>query len=113
MHEFSLALNILEITEEAVKANHVTIVNELVLDVGVFSGVEISALESALDSIKQGTILEKSKISINIIPGIAICNHCKQQFAPEDTYSACPNCNNFGMEIKAGSELKVRTIVAE
>jgi hydrogenase nickel incorporation protein HypA/HybF len=113
MHEFSLALNILEITEDAVYTNHVTVVNEIVLDIGVFAGIEVSALEFALESIKPGSILEKSKITINIIPGIAICKHCKQQFEPEDLFSPCPSCNNFGMEIRTGGELKVRTIIAE
>jgi hydrogenase nickel incorporation protein HypA/HybF len=113
MHELSLACNILEITEEAVKANNAKIVIELVLDIGVFAGVEINALETAINSIKPKTILEKSKISINIIEGKAVCRHCHCEFIPEDILSPCPECAKYGLEIIAGGELKVRTIIAE
>ena len=113
MHELSLACNILELTEEAVKANNAKTVIELVLDVGVFSGVEITALETAIESIKPETVLDKSKIIINIIEGKAICRHCHHEFVPENIFSPCPDCNNYGLDVIAGDELKVRTIIAE
>jgi hydrogenase nickel incorporation protein HypA/HybF len=113
MHELSLALNILEITEDSVKANKVSRVDEIVIEVGILAGVEISALETALDSIRQGTILEKSKISIDIIPGKAICRNCKQEFEPDTIYCICPNCNHYGSDLISGGELKVKTIIAE
>jgi hydrogenase nickel incorporation protein HypA/HybF len=113
MHELSLALNILEITEDSVKANKVSRVDEIVLEVGILAGVEISALETALDSIRQGTILEKSKIIINIIPGMAICRNCKHEFEPDTIYCICPNCDHYGSDLISGGELKVKTIIAE
>jgi hydrogenase nickel incorporation protein HypA/HybF len=113
MHELSLAQNIFEIVEEAVKANNASSVAQLVLDIGSLSGVEIYALETAIDSLKPGTILEKAELIINIIQAKVICLNCNQQFSPTDIVSPCPKCTDFNIKIIEGKELKIRSITAE
>jgi len=113
MHEFTLAKNIVEIVEETAQKNHATRVLEVVLEVGTLAGVELPALEMALESLEQGTILVGAVIKKNIIDAVALCNQCGCKYKPDDYYSICPECGKFGATIISGKELRVKSITAE
>jgi len=113
MHEFSLANSILEIAEEAVEKNGMSKVTAITLEIGTMAGVEISALETAMEIIKKDTILEMAEIIIDILAATAVCNTCQHQFEPHDITDSCPVCTNFGMSILSGKELLVKSIEAE
>lgn len=113
MHEFSLALNIIDIaTEYAVKENAVE-VREVEIEVGELSGVVIEALEFALESAVKGTLLEKAECHIKIIKGEVRCNQCHFEFETDNLYTDCPKCHSYSLEITKGKELRVASIVIE
>lgn len=113
MHEFSLAQNIIEIVDETVKKNNASQVSELVLEIGTLSGVELSALDMAMESITPGTILEHAEIKKIIVQAVAVCNHCGKEYQPDDFFSICPACGQYGANIKKGKEFRVKSITAE
>lgn len=113
MHEFSLAQNIFEIVEETVAKNRAGRVSAIELEIGTLSGVEIPALDMAIESLQPGSILEDAKIVKLIIKGKAKCQTCQHEFEPDDYFTACPECGNFGTEIIIGKELRVKSITAE
>jgi Zn finger protein HypA/HybF involved in hydrogenase expression len=59
MHEFSIAMSIIEIAETEAKKVNATKINELVLDVGTMAGIEFFALDTALEMAVKNTLLEK------------------------------------------------------
>jgi len=80
MHEFSIALNIVDIAiAEAHKAQSENI-SRIEIEIGTASGVVREALEFALLSAVKGTILENTSILIHEIQAIAECNACKLKF---------------------------------
>ncbi len=113
MHEFSLAQNIIEIVDDTLKQHGAHQAKEIELEIGTLSGVEISALEMALESLKPGTIIENTKVKLIITKAKAICRNCKNEYFPEDLFSPCPKCSGYGPEIISGKELLVKSIVAE
>ena len=113
MHEFSLAQNILEIVEETIAKNKAGKVSIIELEIGTLSGVEIPALDMALESLQPGSILEGAEIVKQIIKGMAKCSTCHHEFEPDDYFSACPACGAFGADIIRGKELRVKSITAE
>lgn len=113
MHEFSLAQNIIEIVEENARQNHAERVTEVVLEIGTLSGVELPALDMALQSLQPGTLMEHAAIKKNIIKALARCGECHFQFVPDDYFCACPKCGSFLHEVIQGKELRVKSIVAE
>jgi hydrogenase nickel incorporation protein HypA/HybF len=113
MHEFSLAKNIIEIVEEAIQKNNATIVIRIELEIGKLSGVEIPALETALDCLRAGSIVNNATIVLNAVEAIAVCRTCHQEYKPVDLYTPCPGCDSFGPEIISGKELIVKSIIAE
>lgn len=110
MHEFSIALNIVEIATETARVNNAETVNEVEVDVGDMSGVIYEALEFALRSAIKGTILENSHFRLNRIKASAVCIDCRHDFEPEDYLSVCSNCGSSNIEILRGREMKVKSI---
>ena len=80
MHEFSLAQNIVEIVEETARSNQLESVSQVELEIGTLSGVEIPALDMALESLAEGTILQTCLITKIIIEAEAECNECRHCF---------------------------------
>lgn len=113
MHEFSIAMNIIEIAEaEAAKAGAVA-VNELILEVGTMSGIEFPALDLALEMAVKNTLLEKARIQVNRIEARARCTECQTVFSVQQVFDACPECNGVFHEIQSGRELRIKSLVVD
>lgn len=110
MHEFSLAQNIIEIVEETVAKNKAGKVASIELEIGTLSGVEIPALDMALESLQTGSVIEGAEIVKLIVRGKARCPICIKEFEPVDFFAACPSCGTFVTEIIKGKELRVKSI---
>jgi hydrogenase nickel incorporation protein HypA/HybF len=113
MHELAIAMNIIELAEENANKANASVVLEIELDIGKQSGVVIEALMFAIESAKQGTILEKANWIINEIPALAKCSSCQNEFVPDDFFTPCPHCGNPFSDIIQGKELRVKTIKVE
>jgi hydrogenase nickel incorporation protein HypA/HybF len=113
MHEFSLAQNIIEIVEETLANNKVTKVSVIELEIGTLSGVELPALDMALESLQPGSVIDGAEIHTQIIQAKAVCINCRFEYVPDDYFTACPKCGNFGAEVVRGKELRVKSITAE
>ncbi len=110
MHEFSIALNIVEIATETAKASQAETVHEVEVDVGDMSGVIYEALEFALQSAVKGTMLENSRFKLNRIKARAVCLDCRHDFEPVDFLLTCMHCGSFNIQIVSGKEMKVKSI---
>ena len=113
MHELSIAMSIIEIAEENAKNANASIISEIELDIGNQAGVVMEALEFAIESAKQGTMLENANWKINKISALARCSSCKHEFETEDLFSPCPKCGNPFSEIYQGKELRVKSLKVE
>ena len=113
MHEFSIAMSIIEIAEnEATKVNSSTI-SSLDLDIGTMAGIEFYALDTALEMAIKETMLENADIKVRKITAIAKCSDCSFEFEINSITDACPKCNSLFSDIICGKELKIRSIVVE
>lgn len=113
MHEFSLAQNIIEIVEEAIEKNDAGKVSSIELEIGTLSGVEIPALDMALESLQPGSVIDGAEIVKQIIQGKAQCLNCQHEYNPDDYFTVCPECGSLRAEIIKGKELRVKSITAE
>lgn len=111
MHELSIVMGIIEIaTREAEKAE-ASVVEEIELDIGRLSTVEPDAFEFAWKQGIRHTPLENAVKKINRPEGKARCLHCENEFPVAQLYDACPACGEHWIEILAGKELRVRSII--
>ena len=113
MHELSIAYNIVEIVnDEARKANAKT-VSEIELEVGTLSGVEIDALEFAMETSIKETIMANAEVRIVKKQAMAHCKKCDADFICESLYDPCPTCNGFEYDVFQGQEMNVKSLVVE
>ncbi|GHT13418.1 putative hydrogenase nickel incorporation protein HypA [Bacteroidia bacterium] len=111
MHELSIAQSIVELAEQQAMAHKASQVEELELEIGALAGIEISALEFALESSIKETMLEKARIVRRDIPGEGRCGDCEAVFPVNSLFSACPACGSYAVNIIKGRELRVKSIV--
>ncbi|MBS1653518.1 MAG: hydrogenase maturation nickel metallochaperone HypA [Bacteroidetes bacterium] len=111
MHELSIVMSIVDIaSKQAVEAGSER-VEEVEIDIGTLSTVEMHAFDFAWEQGIKGTILANAKKNINRIEARGKCMECGEEFRMENVYDACPVCGNYLVDIIKGKELKVRSIV--
>jgi hydrogenase nickel incorporation protein HypA/HybF len=111
MHELSIVMGIVDIAKQYADEASATIIDEIEMDIGCLSTVEMNAFEFAwCQGVKQ-TILEGSVKTINRVKGKAQCIDCDGIFPIENLYDACPICGKHLLIILEGKELRVKTLV--
>ena len=93
MHELSIVQNILEITEKEVLKAKATKVEQIDLDVGMLSGIEMQALLFAWEACVPGTVLAGARRQIRRIPAKAKCVQCENIFDTQNFFD--PFCQAF------------------
>jgi len=113
MHEFSMALEVINLTKREVEKNKVMAVKEITIEVGDLSGVEADAFESALDLLKRDSILASAAIHIIRTPGKGRCNACELEFEMNQRMACCPSCHCFPSEVSGGQQFRVVSLWVE
>ena len=110
MHEMSLCEGILQVIEAEAQKQQFTEVTQVVLDIGVLSAVETSALEFAFEVIMHGSVAEKAILKINKIEARAWCMSCSEIVTIKQRYDACPNCDSYQLQVSSGDEMKIKEL---
>jgi hydrogenase nickel incorporation protein HypA/HybF len=110
VHELSIAINIVEIASDEVKKAGGIHAEEIVLEIGSLSGVEIDALEFAWQEAVKDSVLKDAKCLIETVPGVAKCLTCNKKFALEYLYGLCPLCNDISKEVEQGKEIRIKSL---
>lgn len=113
MHEFSIAMNIVDIATDYARKERAGSVREIEIEIGELSGVVPDALEFCLDAAVKKSVLEGAARKLIRIPGKARCRKCAHEFPAHDLYTLCPECGSPAPEILQGSELRVRSLLVE
>lgn len=111
MHELSIVMSIVDIAQQQAMKAEAQAIEEIELDIGALSGIELDALEFAWPQGVKHTMLEKAVKKINRIEGRAECADCNNRFTIENYYDACPECGGHLIHITQGKELRVRSLV--
>jgi hydrogenase nickel incorporation protein HypA/HybF len=111
MHELSIVMGIVDIAEQEAAKADAAIIEEIEIDIGCLSTIEMNAFEFAWQQAVKQTVLEKTVKKINRIKGKAICLDCDASFALENLYDACPVCKRHLIQIIEGKELRVKSLI--
>jgi hydrogenase nickel incorporation protein HypA/HybF len=111
MHEFSIALNILEIAETTALQHEASGISEVEVEVGNAAGVNLEALEFAWESAAGSSALVKnSRLILRPVPLILECIQCRHRYNPVDLFESCPACGEHDTTLIQGRELKVKSV---
>jgi hydrogenase nickel incorporation protein HypA/HybF len=108
MHEFALALDIVEtirtkVTEDLEKVSNINI------DVGAFSGVVVDSLDFGLKIILSEKNVPGVKINITEVPTIAKCE-CGEEYEIKEIFESCPKCHSFNRKLISGMDIVINSV---
>jgi hydrogenase nickel incorporation protein HypA/HybF len=110
MHEMSIAQNIVEIVENALRDEVTPCVEKVVVKVGQLVAVVPDSLDFCYTAITQGTRLADSELVIEEIPCQVRCKDCEGTSEIEAFVFRCPHCESSELETLSGNELLVSHI---
>ena len=111
MHELSVVMGIIEIAERQAMTANAAVIDEIELDIGMLSGLEMGALDFAWNQAVKQTMLQGAFRKINRITALAKCMDCDAEFAIEKYDDACPVCGQHLIDIIKGKELRVKSLL--
>jgi len=113
MHEMSIAQNILEIVESALRENPGSRLKKVVVKAGELAAVVPESLQFCYQALTAGTPLESSELRIEVIPVRARCESCGREFRIESFFFVCPHCESAQVKVLSGQELQVSELEVE
>ena len=113
MHEFSIAVDIVDIATSSARKESAITVKEIEVEVGQLSGVVMEALAFSLEAAVKGTILENARRNLAQIPGRARCTQCAHEYDTDTLFKPCPKCHACAPDIIQGRDLRVKSIIIE
>jgi hydrogenase nickel incorporation protein HypA/HybF len=111
MHELSIVMSIIEIATQKTKKANALAVEEIELDIGELSGIELQSFDFAWQQGIKDSLLSKAKRIINHIPGEGLCMGCDTRFPMHQLFDACPVCGQHFVAVRKGKELRVKSLV--
>jgi hydrogenase nickel incorporation protein HypA/HybF len=78
MHEFSVAMNILNVCVKSAEQNNAKEIKEVFISLGDFTLIVEDMLEQCFNIASKGSIAETAKLNMTRTPGSLYCNDCSQ-----------------------------------
>jgi hydrogenase nickel incorporation protein HypA/HybF len=112
LHELGVLIEVIKTVENLAIKNQLTEIDTLVLQIGELSSIIPRYIEACYPASAEGTILQNTKLKIEILPGNAICKRCNKVFNIIENNNKCPHCKSSDWEILCGKEFIIKEIIA-
>lgn len=111
MHEIGIVRQLVRTVTAFAEENCISEIREVIVDCGELSLVIPEYVEELYPVAAKGSILEKSRLSIHTVPGLAECDDCDEIFNVIEHKGYCPNCGSFEKTVLSGKDFTIREIV--
>lgn len=111
MHELSIVMGIVDLATKQALANGADSIEEIELEIGCLSGIEMDSFEFAWKQGIKNSMLEHAVRHIHRPKGQALCLDCDISFPIQALFDNCPKCNGHLLSIIRGKELKLTALV--
>jgi hydrogenase nickel incorporation protein HypA/HybF len=112
MHELGVIIEVVKTVENFAKKNSVTKIDNLVLQIGELSSMIPKYIKACYPAAVDGTLMEDTKLEIEILPGNGICKTCNSVFNFIQHEGKCPECESKEIELISGKEFLIKEILA-
>ena len=112
MHELGIVIEIVNMVERIAREQNLTQIDTLVLQIGELSTVVPQYIEACYPAAVDGTMMQDTKLKIEILPGNGRCKDCGKVFNLLEHKSTCPHCGGGEWELLCGREFNIKEIVA-
>ena len=111
MHEMSLAIQAIRNVLEFAEDNGIDEIDTVVLEIGELSLVVPEYMEEAWKAACQRTMLEKTRLQLDVTPGNGLCEGCGQVYNIVAYRGGCPRCGSREKEILCGREFNIKELL--
>lgn len=112
MHELGVMMQVIKRVEAIALENQVTQIDTLVLQIGELSAMIPAYIEACYEPAAEGTLLEGTKLVIEVMPGNGLCHQCQTVYRLIEHQRLCPKCGSGDFEVLSGKEFNIKEIVA-
>lgn len=112
MHELGIMIEVIKTVEDFAVKNNVTKIDTLVLQIGELSTIIPRYIEACYPAAVDNTMLQNTKLKIEILPGNGICKKCSKVFNLIENDNKCPRCGSKDWNILCGKEFMIKEIIA-
>lgn len=109
----SLAEGVLQLVEDAARAQDFSRVTAVWLEIGELSGVEIEAMKFCFDAVVRDSIAQGARLEIIATPGSGWCMQCSKAVPMREVFGECPDCGSHQMQVTGGTEMRVKELEVE
>lgn len=110
MHEMSIVVSFVKMTEDFAVKNNAARVVKVVLQLGEISGIEPRYLHEFYPTVIEGTMLEGSELVIETIEASVFCTNCATTYNPTKSDLKCPACESERCDVIDGRGLYIKEI---
>ncbi|MHC1723140.1 MAG: hydrogenase maturation nickel metallochaperone HypA [Aminipila sp.] len=112
MHELGILIEIVRTVENFAAQNGVAQIDTLILQIGELAPVVPRYIQDCYPAAIDGTLLQHTKLEIEMLPGNGICKQCNKVFNVLESGKKCPKCGSTHWELLCGREVKIKEIIA-
>lgn len=112
MHELSIVLSIVHTVSDELIKSECSVVDEIELEIGELSGVDLAAFDFAWSEAVKNTPLASAVRKILQPSGQFRCMDCDHEFKSVKPVSECPQCKSYLTFAIKGKELRIKSILA-
>lgn len=112
MHELGVVIEVIKTVENLAKENGLSKIDTLVLQIGELSSMIPKYIEACYPAAVDGTLLQETKLKIEILPGNAICQRCNRVFNLLENDYKCFDCGSANWDLLSGKEFMIKEIIA-
>ena len=110
MHELGVIMSACDQIVSFAKENNIPRVDEIVLEIGEGSGLMVEYVRKVWPAAILHTMLENTKLVIETVPGMAMCEDCFEIYNVVENLGKCPVCGSQQKEILSGTEFGIKEI---
>ena len=110
MHELALSRGVIEAIEGEAQRQAFSRVTRVVVEIGMLSHVDPSAMAFCFDQVCRGTVAEGAALEIREPKGRALCLDCEATVEIARRGEACPQCRGFRLMAVGGEELRLKEL---
>ncbi|SCJ60175.1 Probable hydrogenase nickel incorporation protein hypA [uncultured Clostridium sp.] len=112
MHELGVVIEVVKTVERIVVEQKLNKVYSIVLQIGELSSMIPRYIEQCYPAAVDGTLLQDTKLEIEVLPANVLCSSCNKVFNIVDNGRTCPNCGGNTFSMLSGREFMIKEIIA-
>jgi hydrogenase nickel incorporation protein HypA/HybF len=105
MHELAICQGMINQVEQIAQQQGAASVDQIVLSLGVLSGVEAPMLKRAFEIARMGTVAQGAELEIRTGPVVVECRKCGNSNEARANRLLCDACGGWQVNVMQGDEM--------